>query len=67
MTTVAIVHEPAIGIKTIGNHTYSTITGPIIIPDLKMFRSTGPIGAENCYWYFSAETIKHLQKTLTVI
>ncbi len=36
-----------------------------MIPDLKMFRSTGPIGDENCDWYFSAETIKHLQKTFT--
>ena len=52
MTTVAIFDEHAIGIKTIGNHAYSTITGPIMILDLKMFRSTGPIGAENCYWYF---------------
>lgn len=65
MTTEAIVHDPAIGIKTIGNHAYSTITGPIMIPDLKMFRSSGPNGTENCDWYFSAETIKHLQKTFT--
>lgn len=65
VTAIAIVDEPAIGVKAIGNHADRTITGPIMIPDLKMFRTTGPNGPENCYWYFSAETIKHLQQTYT--
>ncbi len=52
VTAIAILEEPAIGVKAIGNHADRTITGPIMIPDLKMFRTTGPNGHENCYWYF---------------
>lgn len=65
VTAVAIVKEPAIGIKAIGDNSNRTITGPIMIPDLKMLRNIGPNGREICYWYFSTETIKHLQQTYT--
>lgn len=63
VTAVAIVDEPAIGVKAIGNEEERIITGPIMIPDLKIFRTTGLNGRENCYWYFSKETIFHLQQT----
>lgn len=63
VTAIAIVDKPAIGVKARGNEIEKTIAGPIMIPDLKMFRTAGPNGPENCYWYFSAETIKHLQET----
>jgi len=62
VTAVAIVDEPAIGIKAVGNENERTITGPIMIPDQKIFRATGMKGSENCYWYFSKETISHLQQ-----
>ena len=65
VTAIAIVDEPAIGIKAIGDNSNRTINGPIMIPDLKIFRNIGPNGPENCYWYFSAETIKILQQAFT--
>lgn len=65
VTAVAIVEEPAIGVKSTGNSKNRTITGPIMIPDLKMIRSVGPNGPEKCYWYFSKEIIAELQKGYT--
>ena len=62
VTAIAIVDEPAIGVGAITNREEKTLLGPIMIPDLKIFRNIGPSGKENCYWFFSAETIKHLQK-----
>ncbi len=63
VTAIALVDQPAIGEKVMGNDSYRTIMGPVMIPDLKMFRNVGPNGPENCYWFFSAETIKELQQT----
>jgi hypothetical protein len=63
VTAIAIVDQPAIGVKARGNEEERIITGPIMIPDLKIFRTTGLNGGEKCYWYFSADTIKHLQST----
>jgi hypothetical protein len=63
VTAVAIVDKPAIGIGTVVNPTDKTLAGPVMIPNLKIFRLEGPTGPENCYWYFSADTIKTLQKS----
>ena len=63
VTAIALVDEPAIGVGTIGNDTERTLVGPVMIPDLKIFRTTGLNGQENCYWYFSVETIKKLQES----
>ena len=65
VTAIAFVQEPAIGVPAILNDSNKTISGPIMIPDLKMFRIDGPNGPEKCYWYFSAETIKNLQQSFT--
>jgi len=63
VTAIAVVDKPAIGVKARGNEENRIVTGPIMIPDLKIFRTTGLNGRENCFWYFSAETIQHLQNT----
>jgi hypothetical protein len=63
VTAIALVNEPAIGITAVGDTTDKKLVGPVMIPDLKMYRNTGPNGTEECYWYFSAETIKDLQQT----
>jgi hypothetical protein len=63
VTAIAIVNEPAIGVKAKGNDKEKIIAGLVMIPDLKMFRNVGPNGPENCYWYFSASTIKELQQS----
>jgi hypothetical protein len=66
ITAIAIVKNPAIQQNTMGNESDKTITGPVMIPDQKIFRNTGPNGqSENCYWYFSKETIAELRKTFT--
>jgi hypothetical protein len=63
VTAIALVEKPAVGEKAIGNDADRTIVGPVMIPDLKMYRNIGPNGLERCYWYFSAETIKSLQQS----
>ena len=63
VTAIAIVDEPAIGIGTIGNNIDRTISGPVMIPNLKIFRSSGLRRNENCFWFFSAETITKLQNS----
>lgn len=63
VTAIAIVDDPAIGIGTIANDANKIISGPVMIPDLKIFRIDGPNGSEDCYWYFSADTIKTLQQS----
>lgn len=65
ITAVAIVKKPAIGVDAILNDDERTIMGPVMIPDIKIFRNSGLKKYENCYWYFSAETIAKLQKTFT--
>jgi hypothetical protein len=66
ITAIAIVKEPAIEVGAILNDDDRTIIGPVMIPDLKIFRDVGPNGRrQNCYWYFSADTIAQLQKTFT--
>jgi hypothetical protein len=65
ITAIAIVKNPAIGVDAILNNTERIISGPVMIPDIKIFRNCGLKKSENCYWYFSAETIGKLQKTFT--
>ena len=63
VTAIAIVKSPATGKNLIGKASYKTAFGLVMIPDLKIFRYTGPNGPEKCYWYFSAITIQELQRT----
>lgn len=62
VTAIAIVDKPAIVEKARGNDVDRTIMGPVMIPNQNIFRSIEPNGHENCYWYFSSETIENLQK-----
>jgi hypothetical protein len=63
ITAIAIVKNPAVGLNSIGDEETKMLYGVVMRPDLKIFRKTGPNGRdENCYWYFSAETIKTLQQ-----
>lgn len=63
VTAIAIVQKPAIKVGTIADEDSKIITGPVMIPDQKIYRSHGPTGVEPCYWYFSADTIKQLQES----
>ncbi len=65
VTAIAIVKNPAIEVDAIGDEKELTFTGPIMIADLKIFRDQGPNGHENCYWYFSKETISYLRQNYT--
>jgi hypothetical protein len=61
---IAIVKDPAIEVGVIADDDTREIYGPVMIPDLKIFRDTGADGKEEqCYWYFSKDTIAKLQKT----
>ena len=64
VTAIAMVEKPVIKTKAIANENYRTITGPIMIPDQKTFRTLWAYGKENCYWYFSAETTQKLQEEI---
>jgi hypothetical protein len=60
---VAIVENPAVGIKAIGNEKERIITGVVMSPNLRMYRDIGLHGKkERCYWYFSEETIAKYQR-----
>jgi hypothetical protein len=61
ITAIAIVKKPALALNSIADEDTKMLFGVVMRPDLKIFRNTGPNGPENCYWYFSAETIKILQ------
>jgi hypothetical protein len=62
VTAIAIVENPAVGIKAMGNEKEKNIAGVVMTPNLKMFRNIGLNGRqESCYWYFSKETINELQ------
>ncbi len=63
ITAIAIVKKPAVGINSIADEDTRMLYGIVMQPDLKIFRNIGPNGSENCYWYFSEETIKILQKS----
>lgn len=63
VTAIALVEDPAIGKGTVANESNKIIHGPVMIPDLKIFRTSGLNGEENCYWYFSLETIKLLKES----
>jgi hypothetical protein len=63
ITAVAIVDDPAIGVKGRLDEKESIMYAPVMIPDLKIFRNSGINESENCYWYFSAENIKYLMST----
>jgi hypothetical protein len=63
ITAIAIVENPAVGIKAIGNEKERIITGVVMIPNLRIFRNIGlNARKESCYWYFSEETIAKYQK-----
>ena len=63
VTAIALVENTAIGEKAVGVEAEKTIVGPVMIPDVRIFRNVGPNGPENCYWYFSADTIKSLKES----
>lgn len=63
ITAIALVKNPATGDKVVGDEESRTILGAVMIPNLKIFRKTGLNGPEDCYWYFSTETIKKLKDT----
>lgn len=66
VTAIAIVKEPAIEVDAILDDSDRTIFGPVMIPDIRIFRDVGPNGRkQDCYWYFSAKTIADLQRTFT--
>lgn len=63
VTAIAIVKEPAIESNVHYVPSEQMIVGPVMIPDLKIYRDKGPHNREeNCYWYFSAGTIFKLQE-----
>lgn len=60
---IAIVEDPAVGVKANGNLKERTITGVVMRANLRIFRNVGLNGKrEKCYWYFSGETISELQR-----
>ena len=63
VTAIALVNKPAINRVAKAVEKDKKIIGLVMIPDLRMYRNVGPNGPENCYWYFSAETIRHLQES----
>lgn len=63
ITAIAIVKEPAVEVNARFVPSEQMIYGPVMIPDLKIFRTEGSHNRkENCYWYFSAGTIKKLHE-----
>jgi hypothetical protein len=63
ITAIAIVKKPAVGLNSIADEETKILYGIVMRPDLKIFRKIGPNGQpEDCYWYFSADTIKMLQQ-----
>ncbi|KAF2336359.1 hypothetical protein [Flavobacterium daemonense] len=62
VTAIAIVDKPAVGLNSIAEEETKMLYGIVMQPDLRIFRNMGPNGPENCYWYFSAETIEMLQQ-----
>jgi hypothetical protein len=63
INAIAIVKSPAVAVNSIANEDTKMLFGVVMCPDLKIFRNVGLNGPENCYWYFSAETIKVLQQS----
>jgi hypothetical protein len=62
VTAVAVVKEPAIERNARLVPSEKLYIGVVMVPDLKIFRDEGPNGTkEDCYWYFSAATIRKLQ------
>ncbi|MBR9861580.1 hypothetical protein GYB22_12720 [bacterium] len=59
---VAVVDNPAIGVNAVSDDNNKKLIGPIMIPDLKIKRPEGPYGYEDCYWFFSKETIAKYQR-----
>lgn len=64
ITAIALVKEPAIEVGAVFNND-GTFLGPVMIPDQRIFRDSGLQDTEDCYWYFSADTIGMLQRTFT--
>lgn len=58
ITAIAIVDNPAIGVKCVTNDKEQIIAGPVMIPNLKIFRKNE---SEEYYVYFSEETISKLK------
>ena len=62
ITAIALVKSPAIDVGLIMDEETRQVTGPVMIPDIKIPRNEGPYGPEDCYWYFTAKTIEKLKK-----
>lgn len=64
VTAIAIVNEPAIESNIRIFPTKKELIGPVMIPNLRIFRDVGPNNRkEDCFWYFSANTIRKLQES----
>lgn len=63
VSAIALVENPAIKERAIAIEEVEQIMGPIMIPNLKIYRNQGPKGHEKCYWYFSEATIAKLQQS----
>ena len=63
VTAIAIVNNPAFEMNCIAIEENRTICGLVMRPNLNIFRDNGRHKKENCYWYFSAHTIKKLQES----
>ena len=64
VTAIAFVKEPAIGEKAFGDDSDRKIMGPVMIPDLKIYRNTGPNGTESCYCIFQQILSKNYKELL---
>jgi len=61
VTAIALVDEPAIGEKAMGNDSDRIITGPVMIPDLKMYRN---MGLKVAIGIFQRKLLKNYNKVL---
>ena len=60
VTAIALVKSPAHMRNSVADEENRILYGPVMIPNIKIFRNMGPNGPENCYWYFSEDTIATL-------
>jgi len=64
ITAIALVKNPAIKVKGKTHDDTKTLCGPVMIPDLKIFRREKD--NNEFYVYFSGETIKELKEKYDV-
>lgn len=60
---IALVSQPATESHSVLDEDNKTIVAPVMIPDKRIYRNNGLFEGEECYWYFSAETIKELMNS----